>query len=87
MLEGNHVYNYVSERLLKNGGSIEPYSIGVRDGGVQFKSPPLPYAGPLNRLVVLRDNAVMSNGGVFVSAGDSHTDISHCSVSVSYFRF
>ena len=80
--EGNHVFNYVSNRLQANGGGVEPYSVAVRDGGVQFTDH-LPYSGALNRLIVLRDNAVANNGGVFVGGSSADVLIERCTVANS----
>ena len=82
VVEGNHLFNYVSNRLQANGGGIEPYNIGVRDGGVQFTDH-LPYAGPLNRLIVIRDNEVQSNGGIFVGGNTADVLVEQCTVAKS----
>ena len=82
IVEGNHVFNYVSNRLQDNGGGVEPYDIAVRDGGVQFTDN-LPYAGALNRLIVLRGNQVANNGGIFVGGNTADVLIEGCTVARS----
>lgn len=81
---GNNLFNYVSTRLGNEGPSVEPYSVAVVSGGVQFSSPdPLPYAGPLTRLVVLRRNEIQNNGGIFIGGSSSDVLVEHNTVANS----
>ena len=61
---------------------VEPYNVAVRDGGVQFTDH-LPYSGALNRLIVLRDNHVLSNGGIFVGGNSADILVEGCRVGNS----
>ena len=83
VVEGAHMFNYVSDRLGNEGKvMMEPYTFNVVTDGVQFgggggDQPPLPYAGPLARLVVLRRNTVDSNGGIFLGGASAGIVMEH----------
>ena len=66
--EGNHLFNYVANRLGSNGIGVEPYDLSLVSDSYGGE---LPYHGPLTRFVVVRGNAVRSNGGLLVSGASA----------------
>ena len=78
--EGNHLFNYVADRIGSNGIGVEPFDVNIVSenyGG------DLPYRGPLTRFVAMRGNIIHSNGGLLVSGASADVVVENTRVANS----